>query len=96
MTAAVSVTPDRILTRLQAGGVNTLWATMRAHPDVDVPIADLSLIHALLALARALKKEGWRHEGNLVQVHYMVLASEHPKYFNLGGDLRHFLSCIQQ
>lgn len=29
-------------------------------------------------------------------VHYLVLQSAHPTYFNLGGDLSHFLRCIEQ
>jgi DSF synthase len=38
----------------------------------------------------------WFCDGALAPVHYMVLRSEHPDYFSLGGDLRHFRSCIER
>lgn len=42
----------------------------------------------------------WQEEGqdaqNAQAIHYAVLRSNHPAYFNVGGDLGYFQSCIEK
>lgn len=48
------------------------------------------------ALSRWESNDGqWDGEGQTLQpVHYAVMRSNHPQYFNVGGDLKHFSACI--
>ncbi|MHB1669159.1 crotonase/enoyl-CoA hydratase family protein [Thiomonas sp.] len=38
----------------------------------------------------------WSDDDRDDPIHYAVLRSRHPDYFNVGGDLNHFLECIRR
>jgi len=65
-----------------------------------VPGLPLNFSTALLASFERLldRIEGnrwsWQDGSGETRLHYLVLASRHPRYFSLGGDLAFFQSCI--
>jgi DSF synthase len=38
----------------------------------------------------------WREQEIGVPVHYAIMASDHPRYFSVGGDLAFFRRCIER
>lgn len=72
-----------------------LWVYLQ-----PVPNQPLNFSTALLsAFERLLDRiEGnrwtWNDGSRQSRLHYLVLASRHPRYFSLGGDLALFQSCI--
>jgi len=77
---------------------NTLWVTMKKNPTGAIQNFSLPLLHDLATLVHTIKENGhhWNHEGHLEPIQYAVMRSEHPDYFNLGGDLKHFRDCIKR
>jgi DSF synthase len=77
---------------------NTLWITMKKDGAKTVQNFSLPLLHHLRTLVHTIKENGsnWYSEGEMVPINYAVMRSEHPEYFSLGGDLKHFRRCIQQ
>lgn len=73
------------------------WVTMMSR-SIDRP---LNFSKAMLdsfdrALSRWESNSGqWDGDDRALQpVHYAVMRSNHPYYFNVGGDLKHFSACI--
>ena len=77
---------------------NTLWITMKKDDAKAVQNFSLPLLHHLRTLVHTIKENGsnWYSEGEMQPINYAVMRSEHPEYFSLGGDLKHFRHCIQQ
>ena len=75
-----------------------LWITLPESIDGRAPYFSPPLIEDLLAMLQIMKQRGasWPSRGMLQPVHYTVMRSAHPDYFNLGGDLAHFHDCIQR
>jgi DSF synthase len=76
---------------------NTLWITMKKDEANAVQNFSLPLLYHLRTLVHTIKENGsnWYSEGQMVPINYAVMRSEHPEYFSLGGDLKHFRHCIQ-
>lgn len=83
---------------LEASLFNTLWVTMKRHPDGGVQNFSLPLLHDLSRFIHAMKSQGghWNVGGQTLPTHYAVMRSAHPDYFSLGGDLAHFRDCIRR
>lgn len=77
---------------------NTLWITMKKDGTKTVQNFSLPLLNHLRTLVHTIKESGssWYSEGQMTTINYAVMRSEHPEYFSLGGDLKHFRYCIQQ
>ena len=92
------IVSDRIAVQLDQGPSNVLWVTMTGQADGGCQNFSLPLLHGLRDLLHAIKDNSgsWICEGEMVPVHYTVLRSGDPDYFGLGGDLRHFRSCIER
>lgn len=77
---------------------NTLWINMAREPAGGPQKFSIPLLSALHSGLQSIKADGvsWRQNGVPHPIHYAVLRSEHPDYFNLGGDLRHFRTCIER
>ena len=76
----------------------TAWVTMRPRAEQPLNFSPAMLDAFDHAFAR-WESNGCRWEtgdGQLHPVHYAVLRSTHPSYFNVGGDLGHFNDCIQR
>lgn len=98
ITTPVSSSPQsRLSAELDIGDINTLWLTMRKCPGV-VHNFSLQLLAEIHDVVQAVKERDgcWDHMGHRAPVHYAVMRSEHPEYFNLGGDLKHFRACITE
>lgn len=93
-----NVVTDRVAVSLERGSSNVLWATMARAAEGECQNFSLPLLHGLREVLHALRESSahWSCDGELAPVHYMVLRSGHPDYFSLGGDLRHFRSCIER
>ena len=89
---------DRIEVKLERGSSNVLWGTMARAAEGECQNFSLPLLHGLRELLDEVGENAahWHCDGETVPVHYMVLKSGHPDYFSLGGDLRHFRSCIER
>ena len=77
--------------------LDTLWVSLqpssrRAHNF------SLELLSALEDLLDQLEESRWHWRDGSCQtrLRYVVLTSEHPRYFSLGGDLAYFQSCIER
>ena len=97
--AAQPVAPyesDYLNYSFDAGKTNTLWINMVRDPQGGPQKFSIPLLSSLHRGLESVKADGvsWRQNGSLVPIHYTVLRSEHPDYFNLGGDLKHFRTCI--
>ena len=75
----------------------TLWIGMEARPKRAHNFSP-ELLRNLSALIDQIDENGlrWPSGDDELPVHYVVLRSEHPEYFNLGGDLGYFLDCIRR
>lgn len=93
---AQPVVSDRVAVEFERGSSNVLWATMARAAAGECQNFSLPLLHGLRELIHLVGENAahWPCEGESAPVHYMVLRSGHPDYFSLGGDLRHFRSCI--
>ena len=83
---------------LDVGPQNTLWVTLPESIDGNPPYFSPPLIDDLMGMLQLMKQRGavWPAQGQLRPIHYTVMNSAHPEYFNLGGDLAHFHDCIQR
>jgi DSF synthase len=84
-----------LATRLD-NSLDTLWVSLQ-----PVPGRPLNFSPELLAgLERLLDRiEGndwhWQDGSRGGRLHYLVLTSNHPRHFALGGDLAYFQACIE-
>jgi len=92
------VISPRVDVKVERGSSNVLWATMARAVEGECQNFPLPLLHALDELLNIVSDQAahWASDGEIVPVHYLVLKSGHPDYFSLGGDLRHFHSCIKR
>jgi DSF synthase len=93
---AAEFTSDRVEACLDRQAFNTLWVTMRQDAASPAHNFSLPLLTDFQSLLHTIKRNGgeWIQQGDSLPVHYAVLKSAHPLYFNLGGDLNHFRECI--
>lgn len=93
-----TVVSDRIGAELDNQLSNTLWITMKKDSTANSHNFSLPLLHDLRDLIQTIKvnSNNWFNNGALVPIHYAIMKSDHPDYFNLGGDIKHFRSCIRQ
>jgi len=91
-----SVKEGRVTTRFDPDMKGTLWVNMSR--DTERQNFSLPLLNGLKTLLHGVRGDEvmWRHNGKPTPIKYAVLKSEHPDYFNLGGDLRHFRTCIDK
>jgi DSF synthase len=87
---------NRVFAEMDAARVNTLWVTIGKDPNGGVHNFSLPLLAELRGLLQSIRAGGgtWPHTGKAMPIHYAVMRSDHPEYFNLGGDLNHFRTCI--
>jgi DSF synthase len=98
LPVSVNLVSDRIGVELDRQSSNTLWVTMKQDITTNSHNFSLPLLHDFRDIIRAIKVNSgdWLDKGELVPIHYTVMKSEHPDYFNLGGDLKHFRNCIRK
>lgn len=88
----------RISTDVRKTKKDGLWLTL--HTDINRGLHNFS--PALLAELRdiidtlAIKKGAWDQSGRTSEISYLVVKSSDPDYFSVGGDLRHFRTCIAE
>lgn len=89
---------DNINVELEKQAFNTLWVTMQPNTINNSYNFSLPLLHALKELTQTIKNNhgNWVDGNEHVPVHYAVMKSAHPDYFNLGGDLNYFRNCIRE
>ncbi|MBS0571243.1 MAG: enoyl-CoA hydratase/isomerase family protein [Proteobacteria bacterium] len=89
--------PSRVTTSFRASPHNTLWVSMARAKPGEVQNFSLDLLNELGSVYRAIRDGGmtWQVTGLPRPLDYIVLRSENPEYFSLGGDLAHFRECIR-
>jgi DSF synthase len=89
---------DRVAVQLDRGASNVLWITMARPLSGGCQNFSLPLLQGLREVLDVVKDNtaSWFCEDGMVPVQYAVLRSGHPDYFSLGGDLKHFHSCIER
>jgi len=77
---------------------NTLWVKMRRDPVQAVLNYSFPLLREMHDMVTSVKEANahWNHEGTLFPIEYAVMCSDHPEYFNLGGDLKFIRHCLKQ
>lgn len=88
----------QVATRFELAPYRTLWTTLLRPADNLPPYFSPELLADLSSLFTEVADRGmrWPGTGVLEPIHYVVLQSEHPQYFSLGGDLAYFHDCIQR
>lgn len=88
----------RVSVDLVTESSNSLWITMEKDADGAAQKFSLPMLGAFRGLLRQVREHGgkWPSMQRMETVHYAILRSAHPLYFNLGGDLEHFRDCIQR
>lgn len=75
-----------------------LWIGMhKADPQRPLNMS-LDLLNEMRSLLDGVKAGGgyWHHDGDMVPLHYVVVRSHDPLYYNQGGDLAYFRECIRR
>ena len=73
---------------------NSVWVYLNAKPRACITLTLLEELREFQS--QLIQYEGrlpW--EGNLVDIKYHIVTSRHP-VFSFGGDLDHFMDCIQK
>lgn len=86
----------RVGTRLD-DAAKTLWIQLGLDPNGHPPHFSWELIGELQQVVDTLHGTAgrWPTTAPPAPVNYVVMRSDHPDYFSVGGDLAHFLSCIR-
>ncbi|HQR03542.1 MAG: enoyl-CoA hydratase/isomerase family protein [Proteobacteria bacterium] len=88
--APATEVPRRIAATFEPDLHSTLWVAMTQDPqrqNFSIPL--LRQLGDLLATVSS-QNGCWVSKGDLHAVNYVVLRSEHPEFFSMGGDLTHF------
>ncbi len=77
--------------------LNVLWISMAIQRNRPQNFSQL-LLQSLQGLINyiSINNSVWNNDDRENPIHYAVLRSRHPEYFNVGGDLNHFLECIRR
>jgi DSF synthase len=84
-----------LATRLDSS-LDTLWVSLR--PTAGRPLNfSPELLAGFERLLDRIEENGWhwREDSREGRLRYLVLTSDHPRHFALGGDLAYFQSCIE-
>lgn len=97
MQTPQSLDLSRIDAELDESLSNTLWVTMRKDLAGAIQNFSLPLLHGIASLVHTVEENNhhWHQRDKLEPIHYVVMRSEHPDYFNVGGDLAYFRNCIK-
>jgi DSF synthase len=84
-----------LATRLDSS-LDTLWVSLQ--PAAGRPLNfSPELLSELERLLDRIENNDWhwQEDARAGRLRYLVLASDHPRHFALGGDLAYFQSCIE-
>lgn len=91
-------TGRRVSTDVRKIKKESLWLTI--HTDAARGLHNFSsaLLAELRSIIDGLDRTGgaWGPAGHSVDIGYLVVKSSDPEYFSIGGDLRHFQTCIAE
>lgn len=73
--------------------LDTLWVSLQPVPGRPLNFSP-ELLAGFERLLDRIEENDWRWQDGS-RLHYLVLTSDHPRHFALGGDLAYFQSCIQ-
>ena len=91
---------DTVLATRLDSSLDTLWVSLQAAPGRPLNFSP-ELLSGFERLLDQIEDNGWHWregsgEGRLsYRLRYLVLTSNHPRYFALGGDLAYMQSCIE-
>ena len=91
----LAFSPPLVETRYDSA-LRVLWINMARQKGQPQNFSTL-LLQSLQNLIDWVNDNGcvWSDGLQEQPVHYAILQSGHPTYFSVGGDLKHFLECIQ-
>lgn len=97
LAVAEPVKYEHISVTHESSPANSLWVRMKRDELKNTLNFSTPLLQEMQDLIQTMKNQDcqWKHNGQLKPVHYLVLGSEHPDYFNLGGDIGHFRERIR-
>lgn len=87
---------DSTLTTEWNSALDALWVLMQPVPGEPLNFS-AALLTSFECLLDRIEGDRWRWQDGAqnLKLRYLVLASRHPRYFALGGDLAFFQSCIE-
>ena len=88
----------RISTDVRRMKKDSLWLTVHADASNGLHNFSPALLAELRGIIDGLARTGgaWGSAGHTVDIGYLVVKSSDPEYFSVGGDLRHFRTCITE
>lgn len=86
----------RVTTDVRRSPAPSLWLTMHADASTGIHNFTPALLAELRGVIDTLRRSGgtWDLAWPPTEVGYLVVKSSDPEYFSVGGDLRHFRTCI--
>lgn len=91
-------TDRRVSTDIRRMKKDSLWLTLHTDATRGLHNFSASLLAELRGIIDGLQRTGgeWGPPGQVANIGYLVLKSSDPDYFSVGGDLRHFQTCISE
>lgn len=84
-----------LATRLDSS-LDTLWVSLQPVPGRPLNFSPELLAGFERLLDRIEENDWhWQEDSREGRLRYLVLTSDHPRHFALGGDLAYFQSCIE-
>jgi DSF synthase len=97
--ASAAQHPPRVDTALATrldSSLDTLWVSLQPAPGRPLNFSPELLTGFEQLLDRIEgKRWHWQEDSRESRLRYLVLTSNHPRHFALGGDLAYFQSCIE-
>lgn len=98
MTFASANTNSRVTAEVRRQKKDSLWLTLHRDQHRGVHNFTPGLLGELRSVIDGLRRsEGqWPVDTTSTDIGYLVLKSSDPEYFSVGGDLKHFRTCIAE
>lgn len=98
MNFASANTHSRVTAEVRRQKKDSLWLTLHRDANRGVHNFTPALLGELRSVIDGLRRTDgqWPVGSTTTDIGYLVLKSSDPEYFSVGGDLKHFRTCIAE
>lgn len=98
MNFASANTHSRVTAEVRRQKRDSLWLTLHKDASRGVHNFTPALLGELRSVIDGLRRTDgqWPVDATTTDIGYLVLKSSDPEYFSVGGDLKHFRTCIAE
>jgi DSF synthase len=98
MNFASANTHSRVTAEVRRQKRDSLWLTLHRDANRGVHNFSPALLGELRSVIDGLRRTDgqWPVGATTTDIGYLVLKSSDPEYFSVGGDLKHFRTCIAE